>query len=151
MIREVILAAAGATGFALLFGMQRKKVWIITVNSAAAWYLYLLIGRYTGNMIFAMFMVTVLVGLVSGILAIFVKCPLMVFATPILIPFIPGAALYYVMYDIVNGLPALAEDFTSLLLQAGAIALGILVAEIGLTVVKMIYVCGKKQVFNGFL
>lgn len=89
-MKEIILAAAGATGFGLLFGVRGKKIVLITINSAIAWYLYLIIGKWSGNSILAMFAVTVVVGILSGIIAIFIKCPLMVFTTPILIPFIPG-------------------------------------------------------------
>lgn len=153
-MKEIILAAAGATGFGLLFGIRGKKIWFITLNSAFAWYVYLLIGKYSGNLILAMFIVTVLVGMVSGIIALFIKCPLMVFIIPILIPFIPGATLYYVMYDIVNQLPELNERFTLLLSQVGAIALGILVAEIGLTVVKKMMILfadgGLQKIYKSF-
>lgn len=147
-MKEVILAAAGATGFGLLFGVRGKKIGLITINSAAAWYLYLMIGRWSGNLIFAMFAVTVMVGILSGMIAIFVKCPLMVFTTPILIPFVPGATLYYVMYDVVNELPQFREHFMLLLSQLGAIAFGILVSEIVLIFVKNPCCYVKKLIYK---
>lgn len=139
MLIEILLAAAGAMGYAMLFGMRGKNIWLIAVNSAFAWYLYLLIKGRTENMILAMFLVTVLVGLVAGILAMLLKCPMTVFATPILMPFIPGSTLYYVMYDAVNKREQLSSDVRWLLLQVGAIAFGILAAEIVLTLIKVLY------------
>ena len=139
MIKEILLAAAGAMGYAMLFGMKGKDISLIGINSAFAWYLYLQIAEGTDNTIFAMFFVTVLVGLVSGILTIFRKCPLTVFATPILMPFVPGSTLYYVMYDIVNKREQLWIDVLWLFQQVGAITFGILAAEIVLTWIRLCY------------
>lgn len=139
MLREILLAAAGAMGYAMLFGMRGKNICLIAVNSAFAWYLYLLIKNGTDNTILAMFFVTVSVGIVAGLLAIFFQCPMTVFATPILMPFVPGSTLYYVMYDTVNRREQLSEDVRWLLMQVGAIAFGILAAEIVLTLIKVLY------------
>lgn len=139
MIKEILLAAAGAMGYAMLFGMKGKDIGLIGINSAFAWYLYLRMAEGTDNTIIAMFFVTVLVGLVSGILTIFIKCPLTVFATPVLMPFVPGSTLYYVMYDIVNKREQLWTDVRWLLQQVGAIAFGILAAEIVRTLIRLGY------------
>lgn len=136
MLREILLAAAGAMGYAMLFGMKGKNIWLIAGNSAFAWYLYLMIKSRTENAILAMFLVTVLVGLAAGILAVLLKCPMTVFATPILMPLVPGSTLYYVMYDTVNRREQLSEDVRWLLMQVGAIAFGILASEILLTLIK---------------
>ena len=126
-------------GYAMLFGMKGKDVSLIAVNSAFAWYLYLRIAEETDNIILAMFFVTVLVGLVSGILTIFIKCPLTVFATPILMPLVPGSTLYYVMYDIVNRSGQLWMDVRWLFMQVAAIAFGILAAEIVMALIRLFY------------
>lgn len=138
MLREILLAAAGAMGYAMLFGMKGKNIWLIAGNSAFAWYLYLMIKSRTENAILAMFLVTVLVGLAAGILAVLLKCPMTVFATPILMPLVPGSTLYYVMYDTVNRREQLSEDVRWLLMQVGAIAFGILASEILLTLIKVL-------------
>lgn len=56
--------------------------------------------------------------------------PIILYSTPILIPFIPGATLYYAMNDLVRKSPAAEETLQLLIYQVGAMALGILVAEV---------------------
>ena len=66
------------------------------------------------------------------------NCPVLLFSTPILIPYIPGAALYYAMYDIIRRSSSFPDDIRVLLCQSGAMALGILVAGMGLMVIQAV-------------
>ncbi len=141
---KVFLVAAGATGFAVLFGMKTKKLWIIFMISGFMWYIYKELCRWFQKDSVAMFMITVMIVLISGVLSLILKCPEILFSTPILIPYIPGASLYYVMYDLVSRSPSLEENFRILLYQSGAMALGILVAELVLMVMK-VFVCYNKR------
>lgn len=127
---SILFAAAGAAGFAILFGIEKKWLWIIALSSGIAWGGYLLLCRWFPKDSMAMFLITVFIVIVSGGLSVFVKCPVILFSTPVLIPFIPGAALYYVMYDIVSRSSLLSRDFQILVSQSGAMAMGILVAEL---------------------
>lgn len=135
---QVFLAAAGATGFGILFGMKTKKLWIIFLTSGLAWYIYQVLCQWFPKDSTAMFFITVLIVLVSGILSLFVKCPVILFSTPILIPYIPGAALYYVMYDIISRSTSVTENLKVLLYQSGAMAMGILVAGLVLMVIQAV-------------
>ena len=100
MWRNVVLAALGATGFALLFGIKRTKMGFIFVASGVAWYGYEILCRSLKKEEIAMYIVTVMVVLFAKILTLFVDGSVMMFTTPILIPFIPGATLNYVMRDL---------------------------------------------------
>ena len=82
------------------------------------------------NTIAALFVITVLVVLLSKIIIKFTKGPVLLFFTPILIPFIPGATLYYAMSDLVRKSPETNENLQLLVYQVSALALGILVAEL---------------------
>lgn len=139
MMIEILLACAGAVGFAVLFRMEQEKLWIIALGSAASWYVYLLLCDCLKEQNIAMFMITALIVFLSGIVSIFTKCPGLLFSTPILIPFIPGAALYYVMYDIVSQSGSLAKDVRVLCEQAGAMVMGILAAELGVVFLQKMY------------
>ena len=130
ILKNVLLAALGATGFAILFGMSKKRLWIIFFTSGAAWYGYLMLCRCFHNTIAALFVITVLVVLLSKIIIKFTKGPVLLFFTPILIPFIPGATLYYAMSDLVRKSPETNENLQLLVYQVSALALAILVAEL---------------------
>lgn len=137
MLKQTLLAAFGATGFAILFGMPKKRLWIIFLTSNAAWYSYLLLCELLQNTITALFFITVFVVLLSKIITLFTKGPVILYSTPILIPFIPGATLYYAMNDLVRKSPAAEETLQLLIYQVGAMALGILVAEVMILFFKL--------------
>lgn len=130
MLKDVLLAAFGATGFAILFGMSKKRLWIIFLTSGIAWYGYLLLCGLLNNSITALFAITVFVVLLSKIITKLTKGPVLLFSTPILIPFIPGATLYYAMSDLVRKSPETNENLQLLVYQVSAMSLGILVAEL---------------------
>lgn len=138
MLNESILAAFGACGFAILFGMKRTRLWIVFIASGCSWYGYLVLCRWFENEIPAMFFITVFVVVFAKIITLFVESPVILFSTPILIPFIPGATLYYVMYDFVSKNDKLVIDMWLLACQVGAMALGILVAEMIVIVAKKV-------------
>lgn len=138
MWRNVVLAALGATGFALLFGIKRTKMGFIFVASGVAWYGYEILCRSLKKEEIAMYIVTVMVVLFAKILTLFVDGSVMKFTTPILIPFIPGATLYYVMRDLLNQSREIILDMESLVEQLGAMVLGIISAEIIIVVVEKI-------------
>lgn len=94
MLKEILLAAAGATGFAILFGIKRSKLWEIFLAGGFSWYGYLVLCKVFGEEILAMFLITVC--------AVVMTKGNMLFSTPVLIPFIPGATLYHVMDDLVS-------------------------------------------------
>lgn len=136
MLREILLAAMGATGFAVLFGMKKTKLWIIFLCTALAWYGYRIFCEIIEDDIIAMFAITVCVVVLAKGITLFVKGPVILFSTPVLIPFIPGATLYYMMNDLIRTDAQFKADLQLLIYQVGAMALGILVAE-------MIVLCAK--------
>lgn len=138
MLNESLLAAFGACGFGLLFGMKRTRLWIVFLASSVAWYGYLLLCQWFGNEIPAMFLTTVFVVVFAKIITLFVESPVILFSTPILIPFIPGAALYSVMYDVVSKSDRITKDMWLLACQVGAMVLGILVAEMIVIVARKV-------------
>ena len=132
MLKEILLAALGATGFAIIFGIKRTKLWNIFLAGGLSWYGYIMLCQWVGDDIIAMFLITVFVVIMAKMNPSF--------STPVLIPFIPGATLYYVMNDLVSKNKNFVADMWLLLCQVGAMALGILVAQM------MVIVFGKMKV-----
>ena len=102
MIKEILLASVGATGFAIIFGLPKNKLYVIAMFSGVAWWMYLLLTTVLNSDGMAMFSVTIIIVLLAKMIGKKMKCPAFVIATPILIPFIPGATLYLVMNDFVG-------------------------------------------------
>lgn len=136
MWKEILLAAIGATGFAVLFGIRRTRLWIIFIASSVSWYAYGMLCKLAETENIAMFLITVLIVLFSKFITQFVKSPAIQFSTPILIPFIPGSTLYYVMRDLLSGNPQFFSNMKVLVSQVGAMVLGIVVVEMLVVMVR---------------
>ena len=129
MINQILMASAGAIGFGAIFGLPRKKLHIVGVFEMFARSIYLLLVKLLRDNGTAMFVITIIIVLISKLMTHRLKCPTFIIATPVLIPFIPGATLYLVMSDFVANRDTLMINLELLLEQAGAIIAGNLVAE----------------------
>lgn len=129
MIKEILLASVGATGFAIIFGLPKNKLYVIAMFSGVAWWMYLLLTTVLNSDGMAMFSVTIIIVLLAKMIGKKMKCPAFVIATPILIPLIPGATLYLVMNDFVGKEVTFMMNLERLWKQVGAIVAGNLVAE----------------------
>lgn len=144
-MERVILSAAGAAGFAALYRMKWSQIGIAGIGGAIAWFCYELLSKWTDVDSTAMFTITAAVVFITGIASLKGKDMVRMIATPILIPFIPGAYLYAVMYDIVSHSSKVYADANILLKQSASMALGILFGRMLLILLRVIVTEQKKK------
>ena len=120
---QTIMGMIGSVGFAVLFGVRGRKLAVIALGSGAGWAVYL-VCRAMGCSIFTgLLAASLFVAGFSGGLWILLLVPM-------LIPEVPGEALYYTMYYLVQGYQEEFGTYSGLVLtEAGAIALGIILAS----------------------
>jgi uncharacterized membrane protein YjjB (DUF3815 family) len=125
---QTLMGCIGAVGFAVLFNVRGKRLWLIALASAMSWLGYVLCDYFGAGLFWAIFCGTTVAGMLSEILARVVKAPVLMLLVPILIPLIPGGTLYNMMSCLVR---SHHEQFLryarQLMEEAGAIALGIIV------------------------
>lgn len=137
---QIITSFFASAGFALIFNVHGRKTLWIGVGGALSWAAYLFVNDVTGNMFMSLMMASAAVVAVSEVLAREIKVPVIMLMAPMLIPMVPGGALYYTMSYLVRDENAMfAESLRSLLLQAGAIAAGIIVTTSVMTNFFAIY------------
>ena len=141
----MLLSGAGAAGFAALYRMKGSQVGIAGIGGALAWLCYELLSRWTDANSTAMFTITATVVFLTGIASLKGKDMARMIATPILIPFIPGAYLYAVMYDIVSHSRDLYRDANTLLIQSASMALGILFGRMLLILLRLMVTEQQKK------
>lgn len=129
IIIEMLLVAAGATGFAVIFKMNKKRLWIVGLISGTSWGIYKGICYMTQNDIVALFIITVIIVMSSQFISKYINSTAILFATPILIPYIPGSTLYLVMSDFINRRSTFSSNLRLLLYQVGAMALGLILTS----------------------
>ena len=131
---QTSMGIIGSLGFALLFGIRgTKPLGCIALGSGIGWVVYLVSA-------FGMLASSLVIAACSEILARVIKTPVILLLVPMLIPEIPGGDLYYTMYSLVEGD---TDKFASLLqlvlAEAGAIALGIILASYAAGLVNNIH------------
>lgn len=124
---QTIMGMVGSVGFAVLFGVRGRKLAVIALGSGAGWAVYL-VCRAMGCSIFTgLLAASLFVAALSEVLARMLRTPVILLLVPMLIP---GEALYYTMYYLVQGYQEEFGTYSGLVLtEAGAIALGIILAS----------------------
>ena len=126
---QTITSFIGAAGFALVFNVRGKKLIWIGLGGALCWIVYKLGLELSGSPFAGLLVATIAVVAAGEILARRIRVPVIMLMVPMLIPLVPGGDLYYTMrYLIGDDNELFLESLRSLLMQAGAIAVGVIVA-----------------------
>ena len=128
------MGVVGSLGFALLFGIRgTKPLGCIALGSGIGWVVYLVSVAGGHGKAFGMLAC-------SEVTARLIKTPVILLLVPMLIPEIPGGDLYYTMYSLIEGDSAKFASLLQLVLaEAGAIALGIILASYAAGLINNIY------------
>ena len=124
---QIMMGLLGTVGFSLLFHVRGKKIIAIAVGGALSWAIYLAVLALTDDKAIGLLISTASMGILAEIFARVFKAPAIIFLVPMLIPLIPGGDLYYTTSFLLRGdYPAFTAQLKLLLIQAGAIAFGII-------------------------
>ena len=127
---QTIMGILGSVGFAVLFGILDRKLIGIALGGGAGWAVYLLCTANGQSMFVGLFVASLFIAAFSEVLARVLKAPVILLLVPMLIPEIPGGDLYYAMYDLVQRhFTDFGNSSNKVLMEAGAIALGIILAS----------------------
>lgn len=134
---QTIMGILGSIGFAILFGVFDRKLLWIAFGSGAGWIVYLLCVANGYGMFIGLFVASLFVAALSEILARMIKTPVILMLVPMLVPELPGGDLYYTMSYLVKRQYVEFGNFSNrVLTEAGAIALGIILASYGARLVR---------------
>lgn len=138
---QTMMGIVGSVSFAVLFGVSGRKLSWIALGSGVGWIVYLWCVVQGYGIFAGLFGASLFVALLSEILARLLKTPVILTLVPMLIPELPGGDLYYTMHDLVQGnYVEFANSSHRVLVEAGAIALGIILASYVARFIKSICV-----------
>lgn len=127
---QVVAAFFGSLGFAMLFHIRSRRMWLGALGGMAVWIVYLFTGLFTQNVFFGFALASMAATCYGEWMARKEKTPATLFLVPAVIPLIPGGSLYDTMYCAVNGdYSGFVSTGLHTLTMAAAIAIGILVAS----------------------
>ncbi|MBF0713461.1 threonine/serine exporter family protein [Gemella sp. GH3] len=117
--------------FAIFFNAPRRSLLTCSFIGSCAWMVFIFIRHISKDVVVATLVGAVLVGLLSSNASKKLKMPATVFIYTGIIPLVPGYGMYYTMQNLVTKNYSVGAQLgVDTLLQAGAIAMGILIASV---------------------
>lgn len=123
-----LYAFLATIGFSIFLCAPKKVLLPCGFVGALGWSVYYFLDTASFSSITSNFLATLLVALVSEILARRLKQPAIIFIIPGIIPLVPGLGMYNTMLYVVQGnFSAAIVKGADVLFVAGAISLGVLI------------------------
>ena len=138
---QILTGALGSFGFSILFNLRGRKLLITTLGGLISWAVFLLLEQWLPGEAVRYFLSMTAISVFAEIFARVEKTPTTTFLVPVVIPLIPGSALYYTMNYALNEQWRLfaAQAFYTLEL-ALALAVGIIAVT---TLVRLGMIAGR--------
>lgn len=126
-IIQILMAAFGSVGFAVLFNVRSKKLILFFFGGALDWAVYLICVHLGASLFVAQMFATMTAALLAEVFARVIHVPVLILLVPMLIPLVPGKDLYYTMYRLIQGDNAnFLFHAQQAVVAAGAIVVGII-------------------------
>lgn len=130
MFKEVLAATIGVLGIGVLFNVRGRNLTLSAVGGGIGWLVYKIFMSLGMSSIPALFVSSICISSYSEICARKFKTPVTVFLIGSLIPLVPGGAMYYTMYEAVQGNSQRTWDMVLTTLGSAAIiAFGVVVVS----------------------
>lgn len=128
---QLISCGVASMGFAWLFKAATKQSVYAGIGGAINWACYLIAERLSGQYLVGVIAAAAAVAAYAFIMSRYHKAPATIFLTTSIMPVIPGASLFYMMYGFVRADYVLASSQAIKLVQTClAIAFGFLLVDI---------------------
>lgn len=130
--------------FAILFNAPKNSLLICSIIGSIGWLAYFYTNLIS-SIIIASFVGAVLVGVLSSSASKRLRMPATIFIYTGIIPLVPGYGMYHTMSNVVTKNYHMAAKIgIDTILQAGAIAVGILVAAMFSTSIRRVKIQRKR-------
>ncbi len=127
LIRESIFSIVGCFGFGMLFNIKGKKLLFASLGGGLSWFVYSLCLNNSISEISSLLISSIIFSIYSEIMARILKTPVTSLIICALLPLVPGAGMYYTMYDVVKGnISSSISTGLNTIASAGTLALGVI-------------------------
>ncbi len=109
IITQIICSFGGTVAFSILFNVPRKYYVWCGVTGTVGWLAYCTAITMT-SVTTASFIGTIIVVLMSRVLAVYKKCPITIFLVSGIFPLLPSANVYYTAYYLFQNEVEVAVD-----------------------------------------
>ena len=142
-IIQILAGFVGSIGFAILFNIRGKKLFVTAIGGLLSWLLFIVLSKCITNEPIIYFIIAGVVSICAEVMARVLKTPTATFITTSLIPLIPGGSLYYTMaYAFEQNADMFLQKAMYTLQLASALALGIIAST---TLTRIIFQVVKRK------
>lgn len=143
-IKLVIFSFLSSLGFAIVFRVERKNLFLAGLGGALTRCVYILLLQATDQIFFQCLFSAVFASLYAELMAIHQKMPSTVFLYPSILPLVPGSLLYYIAGNLISSnISATLDYLGQLVLSLGGICLGFVLIS-SFTYYRRIYKMGEQ-------
>lgn len=134
---QTLASFVASLGFGIIFNIKGKKLFFAAIGGGLSWFVYGL-GLYLDfSTISSLFISSICFSVYSEIFARILKTPVTTLIICCLIPLVPGAGMYYTMYEaIVGTVTSSLELGLTTIASSGTLVLGIILVS---TITRLIY------------
>lgn len=130
MIRDPLLSILGCLGFGVLFNIRGRKLLFSSLGGGLSRFVYAFCLHNSLPKISSLLIASIIFSIYSEIFARILKTPSTTLVICAMLPLVPGAGMYYTMYDVVKGnLSSAFSTGLNTLASAGTLALGIILVS----------------------
>lgn len=131
MIWQILGSFVAVMGFSIILEVPRKYVGYAGVVGAFGWFVYLVLSEFGYSVLVCNFVAAILISIGAQILARICKTLVTIFNIAGIMPLVPGAGMYRIVYYTLNGDSSLASFYVNQTMQiAGMISIGIFLVDV---------------------
>jgi uncharacterized membrane protein YjjB (DUF3815 family) len=103
MILSSLYALLSSLGFGIIFNIRGKNLFFASLGGSLGWVFYTFSMDYNFSKLFSLFIGSLACSIYSEIMARVLKSPVTIFMICAIIPLVPGAGMYYTMFETTTG------------------------------------------------
>ncbi len=103
MILATFYSFLASLGFAFIFNIRGKNIFIASIGGSLSWLIYLMIQNAHGSITVSLFVAAFIVSIYSEAMARVFKSPVTTYTICGIIPLVPGSGMYSTMYETISG------------------------------------------------
>ena len=100
---QTMASFIASCGFGIIFNIKGKKLFFAAIGGGLSWFVYALGLHLNLSTISSLFISSICFSIYSEIFARILKTPVTTLVICCLIPLVPGAGMYYTMYEAITG------------------------------------------------
>lgn len=133
IIIGLLMAAFSALGFALMFRVRTRHLFVIAFGGILSYAVYLFVQYFVEGEFFPNLVAAIATAVFTELCAHRLRAPVQIYLIPMLIPLFPGGFLYYAMYHLLSKEYELFTENLLLTLEAAFALSGGIIVGIAVT------------------